>query len=70
MHAADPFILTGEGWYVTDYPSESRKKARESEKSADKPAEKPAEKPADKPSGKGSDTTPASPSSTSTSKSD
>jgi len=44
-----PFILKGEGWYVTDYPSESRKKAREAEKStpngspdktakADKPA--------------------------------
>ena len=28
-----PFILKGEGWYVTDYPSESRKKALESEKS-------------------------------------
>lgn len=27
-----PFILKGEGWYVTDYPSESRKKAMESEK--------------------------------------
>jgi putative FmdB family regulatory protein len=27
-----PFILKGEGWYVTDYPSEARKKARESEK--------------------------------------
>lgn len=74
--SAAPFILKGEGWYVTDYPSESRKKARESEKSADKPAEKPADKPADKPSGKpadkpsgkGSDTTPAS--SPSTSKSD
>jgi len=67
--SAAPFILKGEGWYVTDYPSESRKKARESEKSADKPAEKPAEKPADKPAdkpaGKSSDTTPASPSSTS-----
>jgi putative FmdB family regulatory protein len=34
-----PFILKGEGWYVTDYPSEARKKARESEKTADaKPA--------------------------------
>ncbi|PYO25104.1 MAG: transcriptional regulator [Candidatus Rokuibacteriota bacterium] len=51
-----PFILKGEGWYVTDYPSESRKKAREAEKktpsngSADK-ADKPAaaDKPADKP---------------------
>jgi hypothetical protein len=44
--SAAPFILKGEGWYVTDYPSESRKKARESEKppstpaSADKPAAK------------------------------
>ncbi len=25
--SAAPFILKGEGWYVTDYPSESRKKA-------------------------------------------
>src|SRR5262249_38668262 len=31
-----PFILKGEGWYVTDYPSASRKKALESEKSASK----------------------------------
>src|SRR5262245_64618325 len=31
--SAAPFILKGEGWYVTDYPSESRKKAREAEKS-------------------------------------
>ena len=39
--SAAPFILKGEGWYVTDYPSESRKKARESEKAAsDKPAAK------------------------------
>jgi putative FmdB family regulatory protein len=44
--SAAPFILKGEGWYVTDYPSESRKKARDSEKSAsssaasDKPAAK------------------------------
>ncbi|HSE03418.1 MAG TPA: FmdB family zinc ribbon protein [Methylomirabilota bacterium] len=27
--SAAPFILKGEGWYVTDYPSESRKKATE-----------------------------------------
>ena len=27
-----PFILKGEGWYVTDYPSEARKKAMASEK--------------------------------------
>jgi len=32
--SAAPFILKGEGWYVTDYPSESRKKARDSEKSS------------------------------------
>ena len=57
--SATPFILKGGGWYVTDYPSESRKKAMESEKkssagksssetpSSEKPsAEKPsAEKP-------------------------
>jgi putative FmdB family regulatory protein len=28
--SAAPFILKGEGWYVTDYPSEARKKATES----------------------------------------
>ena len=27
-----PFILKGEGWYVTDYPSEARKKAQAAEK--------------------------------------
>src|SRR5438128_1285747 len=42
-----PFILKGEGWYVTDYPSEARKKAKE--------AEKPAVNGSDKGSGKGSD---------------
>ena len=30
--SAAPFILKGEGWYVTDYPSESRKKAMSQEK--------------------------------------
>ncbi len=29
-----PFILKGEGWYVTDYPSAARKKAMESEKTS------------------------------------
>jgi putative FmdB family regulatory protein len=29
--AAAPFILKGGGWYVTDYPSEARKKAQSSE---------------------------------------
>ena len=33
--SAAPFILKGEGWYVTDYPSESRKKALSAEKSSD-----------------------------------
>jgi putative FmdB family regulatory protein len=58
--SAAPFILKGEGWYVTDYPSEARKKARESEKGADK---KPAAEtssgdkaPADKSSGEKSST--------------
>jgi putative FmdB family regulatory protein len=40
-----PFILKGEGWYVTDYPSEARKKAMESAKGGDKSAA-PADKPA------------------------
>ena len=31
--SAAPFILKGEGWYVTDYPSAARKKGVESEKS-------------------------------------
>ncbi|HET9488253.1 MAG TPA: FmdB family zinc ribbon protein [Methylomirabilota bacterium] len=31
-----PFILKGEGWYVTDYPSQARKKALEAEKSGTK----------------------------------
>ena len=39
-----PFILKGEGWYVTDYPSASRKKAMESEKGAAKSPAAPAEK--------------------------
>jgi putative FmdB family regulatory protein len=30
--SAAPFILKGEGWYVTDYPSADRKKAKESAK--------------------------------------
>ena len=29
-----PFILKGGGWYVTDYPSESRKKAMKSDSSS------------------------------------
>jgi putative FmdB family regulatory protein len=33
-----PFILKGEGWYVTDYPSEARKKAQQAEKGGATPA--------------------------------
>jgi putative FmdB family regulatory protein len=29
--SAAPFILKGEGWYVTDYPSDARKKATSTE---------------------------------------
>lgn len=32
------FVLKGNGWYVTDYPSEERKKAVESEKPKTEPA--------------------------------
>jgi putative FmdB family regulatory protein len=60
-----PFILKGEGWYVTDYPSAARKKALESEKGGSDKAATAPEKPAEK-STKSADaaTTPA-PSSTS-----
>src|SRR5205807_5751262 len=50
--SAAPFILKGEGWYVTDYPSESRKQALQSEKSSDK-----SEKSSDKSPGKTPDKT-------------
>ena len=61
--SAAPFILKGEGWYVTDYPSESRKQALKSEKSSEKSSdkspektsEKSSDKPADKPAAKGTD---------------
>jgi putative FmdB family regulatory protein len=65
--SAAPFILKGGGWYVTDYPSESRKQALQSEKSsekssdkasdkaADKASDKPAPKAPDKPAPKGAD---------------
>jgi putative FmdB family regulatory protein len=71
--SAAPFILKGGGWYVTDYPSESRKQALQSEKSSektsDKATDKAADKPADKPAAKGTDgttssSTPAAPPST------
>ena len=67
--SAAPFILKGAGWYVTDYPSESRKQALQSEKSSEKStseksssekssSEKPSsEKSSEKPAAKGSDGT-------------
>src|SRR5438477_12794571 len=59
--SAAPFILKGEGWYVTDYPSESRKKALQSEKSSDKSPDKTpvktSDKAADKPAAKATDST-------------
>jgi putative FmdB family regulatory protein len=33
------FVLKGSGWYVTDYPSDDRKKSSESEKPSEKPKE-------------------------------
>ena len=62
--SAAPFILKGEGWYVTDYPSESRKKAKESESKPDKPADKPAEKPAATSAGDGAGSSSSSSSAT------
>jgi len=46
--SAAPFILKGGGWYVTDYPSESRKQALQSEKSSEKSPDKSSDKPSDK----------------------
>lgn len=47
-----PFILKGEGWYVTDYPSEARKKALQSEKATGKSDEKATGKGDEKATGK------------------
>ena len=49
--SAAPFILKGGGWYVTDYPSESRKQALQSEKSSEKSPDKSSDKSSDKASG-------------------
>ena len=38
--SATPFILKGGGWYVTDYPSEARKKATSNESGSKEPAAK------------------------------
>ena len=50
-----PFILKGEGWYVTDYPSASRKKAMESAKGGDKSAASSDKPAAEKPTSSSSD---------------
>ncbi len=65
--SAAPFILKGEGWYVTDYPSASRKKALDSEKGGGDKSSTSSEKPAaEKSSTASSDTaTTSAPSSTS-----
>src|SRR5437870_11360735 len=73
--SAAPFILKGEGWYVTDYPSESRKKALESEKSGSAaskdstPAEKPASEKTEKSPAPASGSAPTSASSATPAKS-
>jgi putative FmdB family regulatory protein len=64
--SAAPFILKGGGWYVTDYPSESRKQALQSEKSSDKSSDKSSEKSSDKSSDKASDKAADKPASKST----
>jgi putative FmdB family regulatory protein len=64
--SAAPFILKGEGWYVTDYPSESRKQALQSEKSSDKSSDKSSEKSSDKSSDKASEKAADKPASKST----
>jgi putative FmdB family regulatory protein len=58
--SAAPFILKGEGWYVTDYPSESRKKAMSSEKPAEKSTTEKTEKSAS--AGDGASTSSSAPS--------
>ena len=59
--SAAPFILKGQGWYVTDYPSESRKQALQSEKSSEKSTSEKSssssEKSSEKPAAKGTDGT-------------
>src|SRR5438552_19010865 len=60
-----PFILKGGGWYVTDYPSEARKKAQESEKGATKAS--PSAEKSSTPSSEGTPSTSSSSSTTSSS---
>src|SRR5439155_4473841 len=59
-----PFILKGDGWYVTDYPSEARKKAQDSEKAATKTS--PSAEKSSTPSSEGTPSTSSSTTSSST----
>lgn len=59
-----PFILKGGGWYVTDYPSESRKKAMDAEKASSPVAEAKSDT---KPDAKSSTATSTAPTSSSSS---
>lgn len=65
-----PFILKGDGWYVTDYPSEARKKALASEKGPTAKSSDGGDKPASAPAGSGTTTAPSAPSTTSSTSSD
>ena len=51
MVSAGGFILKGDGWYVNDYPSESRKKGWESESGQGKTAAASESKPESAPAG-------------------
>jgi putative FmdB family regulatory protein len=65
-----PFILKGEGWYVTDYPSEARKKAKEAEKSSNGGNAKSEAKSDAKTDAKNTTATPSAPASTPAPKTD
>lgn len=61
-----PFILKGDGWYVTDYPSESRKKATAAEKGAsDKSSDTKSETKSESKPSEPAKTTPSTPASSS-----
>src|SRR5688572_23479997 len=57
--SAAPFILKGGGWYVTDYPSESRKKGQESTSKDSTPKESAGKESASKTDGGSAESKPA-----------
>jgi putative FmdB family regulatory protein len=57
--SAAPFILKGGGWYVTDYPSESRKKAQDSTSKESAPKESASKESAAKGDGGSAESKPA-----------